>query len=69
MNHRIEQTKKYLWEKLMESECYKSHPADGEYRYEHSIRVANIGKTIAHFGDTLWFPASCPIPCILETWK
>lgn len=47
MNHRIEQTKKYLWEKLMESEYYKSHPADGEYRYEHSIRVANIGKTIA----------------------
>ena len=44
MNHRIEQTKKYLWEKLMESEYYKSHPADGEYRYEHSICVANIGK-------------------------
>lgn len=47
MNNRIEQTKKYLWEKLMKSDYYIEHPEAGEYRYEHSIRVANIGKTIA----------------------
>ena len=47
MNHRIEQAKKFLWEKLMVSGYFKDHQTDGEYRYEHSIRVANIGKTIA----------------------
>lgn len=44
MNHRIELTKKFLWEKLMVTGYFKDHQADGEYRYEHSIRVANIGK-------------------------
>lgn len=47
MNNRIEQTKDFLCEKLKESEFFKEHPSEREYRLEHSYRVANIGKEIA----------------------
>lgn len=47
IENRIEKTKQFLEKKLKESSYYKDHPDEGEYRFEHSIRVANIGKTIA----------------------
>ena len=47
MDHRIEKTKQFLLKKLKESSYYMDHPTEGEYRFEHSIRVANIGKAIA----------------------
>lgn len=46
-NNRIEKTKMFLHNKLNESSYFAEHPAEGEYRFEHSIRVANIGKIIA----------------------
>lgn len=46
-SNRIEKTKVFLREKLKESSFFKEHPALGAYRYEHSIRAANIGKIIA----------------------
>ena len=46
-SNRIEKTKQFLHSTLLESAYFKEHPAEGEYRYEHSIRVANIGKSIA----------------------
>ena len=47
IDNRIDKTKRFLQKKLEESSYYKDHPSDGEYRFEHSIRVANIGKVIA----------------------
>jgi uncharacterized protein len=47
ITNRIEKTKQFLHNKLFESSYFMEHPAEGEYRYEHSIRTANIGKLIA----------------------
>ena len=34
-------------ESFAQSAYFKEHPSDGEYRLQHSYRVANIGKMIA----------------------
>lgn len=47
MDERIRKTVMFLDEKLRQSAFYAEHPYDREYRFEHSIRVANIGKVIA----------------------
>jgi len=43
----IAKTEEFLKAKLKESAYFASHPASGEYRLEHSYRVANLGKQIA----------------------
>lgn len=43
----IKKTEHFLKTKLNECPYYLTHPADGEYRLEHSYRVANLGKQIA----------------------
>lgn len=40
-------TKRFLRNKLDNSEYFSDKPSEREYRYEHSVRVANIGKHIA----------------------
>ncbi|MGN0628006.1 MAG: HD domain-containing protein [Oscillospiraceae bacterium] len=40
-------TEKFLRDKFDNSEYFSDKPPEREYRYEHSIRVANIGKYIA----------------------
>lgn len=47
IQNRVDRTKHFLQHKLMESSYYKDHPSEREYRFEHSIRVAHIGKVIA----------------------
>ena len=46
-NELIAKTEEFLKAKLKESAYFTSHPASGEYRLEHSYRVANLGKQIA----------------------
>lgn len=46
-NELIKKTEDFLKAKLKESLYFASHPASGEYRLEHSYRVANLGKQIA----------------------
>ena len=43
----IQRTEEFLKAKLQESAYFTEHPAAGEYRLQHSYRVANIGKEIA----------------------
>ncbi len=43
----IEKTEEFLKAKLSESLYFQKKPASGEYRLQHSYRVANIGKMIA----------------------
>lgn len=43
----IQKTEEFLKAKLQESAYFTEHPAAGEYRLQHSYRVANIGKDIA----------------------
>ena len=43
----IEKTETFLKDTLAASTYLRSHPADRDYRLEHSYRVANIAKTIA----------------------
>lgn len=43
----IEKTEAFLKETFAASPYLKAHPADRDYRLEHSYRVANIAKTIA----------------------
>lgn len=43
----IEKTLEYLQKTFDESEVFKGHESDKNYRIEHSIRVANLGKLIA----------------------
>ncbi|MBR3935744.1 MAG: HD domain-containing protein [Oscillospiraceae bacterium] len=43
----IELTKEFLKKKFDESEYFADKKTEKDYRFEHSIRVANIGKTIA----------------------
>lgn len=45
--NRIEQTLEYLNKKFNESTYFQTHLYEKKYRYEHTIRVANIGKVIA----------------------
>lgn len=49
MATRIEQTRDFLWQQLgARKDGYLArHPADKNYRFEHSCRVANIGRQIA----------------------
>lgn len=47
MNNIIKQTVQFLDTKLRESSYFKDHESEREYRFEHSIRVAHIGKLIA----------------------
>lgn len=47
MSKRIEKTIAFLREQFDNSPYYKTNPEDKEYRYEHSIRTANIAKLIA----------------------
>ena len=43
----IELTKEFLKKKFDESEYFADKKTEKDYRFEHSIRVANIGKIIA----------------------
>ena len=43
----IQKTEEFLKAKLQESTYFTENPAAGEYRLQHSYRVANIGKEIA----------------------
>ena len=43
----VELTKEFLKKKFGESEYFADKKSEKDYRFEHSIRVANIGKTIA----------------------
>lgn len=43
----IEKTEAFLKETFASSEYFSAHPADRDYRLEHSYRVANIAKQIA----------------------
>lgn len=43
----VQKTEEFLKVKLQESDYFTEHPAAGEYRLQHSYRVANIGKEIA----------------------
>ena len=43
----VELAKKFLKKKFDESEYFADKKSEKDYRFEHSIRVANIGKTIA----------------------
>lgn len=43
----IQKTETFLKETFAASPYLQSHPADRDYRLEHSYRVANIAKTIA----------------------
>ena len=47
MTERIARTEAFLREKLKESTYFAEHPEAGEYRLEHSFRVARIGAAIA----------------------
>ena len=44
---RIEQTKRYLYQRLKESTFFAKHPAKLEYRYQHSLRTAYIASQVA----------------------
>lgn len=43
----VEKAEAFIKAKFDESEFLNAHPADKEYRLQHSYRVANIGKRIA----------------------
>lgn len=43
----IKKTETFLKETFAQSKYLQSHPADRDYRLEHSYRVANISKAIA----------------------
>lgn len=43
----VELAKEFLRRKFDGSEYFSDKPSEKEYRYEHSVRVANIGKYIA----------------------
>jgi len=43
----LEKAEALLKESFAQSAYFKEHPSDGEYRLQHSYRVANIGKEIA----------------------
>lgn len=45
--NKIELTLDFLNKKFNESIYFREHPSSKKYRYEHSLRVANIGKEIA----------------------
>lgn len=47
MMERIARTEAFLREKLKESPYFAEHPEAGDYRLEHSFRVARIGAAIA----------------------
>ena len=47
MTERIRQTEEFLRAKLTESPYFLKYPAKGEYRLEHSFRVARIAGEIA----------------------
>ncbi|MCQ2576811.1 MAG: HD domain-containing protein [Treponema sp.] len=47
MTDRIQKTIDFLNKTFDVSEFWKSHPSSRQYRYDHSMRVAKIGKTIA----------------------
>lgn len=47
MTERIEKTAAFVRRKLAESPYFDKHPEAGEYRLEHTFRVARIGREIA----------------------
>lgn len=47
MTEREQKTLAFLRERFENCQFFKAHPADGAYRLEHSIRVANICREIA----------------------
>lgn len=47
MTEREHRAAEFLWEKLHEGESLQSRPEELTYRWEHSLRVAQIGKEIA----------------------
>lgn len=51
MASRIEKTKVFLLQKFDENPRYTEHKAEKDYRIEHTMRVANIGKQIAEAED------------------
>lgn len=51
MTERIQETERFLREKLTESPYFLKFPAKGEYRLEHSFRVARIAGEIARAED------------------
>lgn len=51
MASRIEKTKVFLLQKFDENPYYAEHKAEKDYRIEHTMRVANLGKKIAEAED------------------
>lgn len=47
MSERIEKTYAFLKEMLEGTAWFKANPVDGNYRFDHSVRVANICREIA----------------------
>ncbi len=47
MTDRIDQTKAFLLQRFNESLYYADHKAEKDYRLEHTMRVANLGESIA----------------------
>ena len=43
----VQLAKEFLFNKFNESEYFSDKEAEKNYRFEHSVRVANIGKEIA----------------------
>ena len=43
----IQKTEIFLLEQFQNCAYYKEHPADGEYRLQHSYRVAHVAREIA----------------------
>ena len=43
----VQLTTEFLKKKLDESEYFADKKSEKDYRFEHSVRVANIGKEIA----------------------
>lgn len=47
MGTNIERTIQFLKEQFDQSPYFSAHPREKKYRFEHSLRVANIGRRIA----------------------
>lgn len=47
MSKNVERTLEFVKEQFLKSEYFKNHEEDREYRFRHTLRVANIGSEIA----------------------
>lgn len=47
LTERVQRTLDFVREAFVESQWFRDHPADGAYRWEHTLRVARLGAEIA----------------------